>query len=86
MVTTRSRMEARIDRIEESLGGMTGLEQRLENMTIMLQEQRHNQDQGRIRRGRQRHALSREEDEWNREDREGGRQPRTRRQLKHDSR
>ena len=38
MVTTRSIMEARIDRIEERLGGMTALEQRLENMTIMLQE------------------------------------------------
>ena len=51
MVTTQLIMEARIDRIEERLGGMTALEQRLENMTIMLQELRHNQDRGHIRRG-----------------------------------
>ena len=38
MVTKPLAMEARIDRIEERLEGMTALEQRLKNMTIMLQE------------------------------------------------
>ena len=52
MVTTRSIMEARIDRIEERLGGMTALEQRLENMTIMLQELHHNQNRSHDRHGR----------------------------------
>ena len=38
MVTTRSAMEARIDRIEERLEGMTALEQRMETMTMVLNE------------------------------------------------
>lgn len=38
MVTTRSAMEARIDRIEERLRRMTVLEQRMENMMLVLQE------------------------------------------------
>ena len=86
MVTTRSIMEARIDRIEERLGGMTALEQRLENMTLMLQELHHNQNRSHVRHGRRRHAPSREEDERNRDDHGGGHRPRTRQRASRDSR
>ena len=70
-------MEARIDSIEERLEGMTALEQRMETMTMVLNEIRQNQEHGRNRRGRRGHAASREEDDRGREGRGGVRRTST---------